>query len=108
VPPARGCGRGRGTSISRALALLRRGFRHFDETALAALPEGDRAGARGEDRVVAAEAGARAGAELRPALADEDHPGLDLLAGEDLHAEHLRVRVAAVPRRAESLLVCHL
>jgi hypothetical protein len=31
-----------------------------------------------------------------PALANEDHPGLDLLAGEDLHAEHLRVRVAPV------------
>ena len=64
-------------------------------------------GALGEDRVVAAEAGARAGAEPRPALADEDHALLDLLAGEDLHAEHLRVRVAAVPRRTESLLVRH-
>src|SRR5207248_11272954 len=62
----------------------------------------------GEDRVVAAATGALARAELRAALPNEDHPGLDLLTGEDLHAEHLRVRVAAVPRRAESLLVCHL
>ena len=30
-----------------------------------------------------------------------------VLAGEHLHAEHLRIRVAAVPRRAESLLVGH-
>ena len=43
----------------------------------------------------------------RAALADDDHPGLHVLAGEDLHAEHLRVRVAPVPRRAESFLVCH-
>ncbi len=34
-------------------------------------------------------------------------PPLDLLAGEDLDAEHLRVRVAAVAARAESLLVSH-
>src|SRR5690349_7569362 len=57
--------------------------------------------------MVAAEAGALAGAELGPALADDDHPGLDLLAGEDLHAQHLRLRVADVPRRAESFLVRH-
>ena len=29
---------------------------------------------------------------------DDDHPGLDLLAGEDLHAQPLRLRVAAVLR----------
>ena len=35
-------------------------------------------------------------------------PPADLLAREDLHAEHLRVRIAAVAARAESLLVRHL
>src|SRR5439155_9163011 len=79
----------------------------FDEALFAALPVRDRARPRREDRVVAADAGARARAEPRPALADEDHPGLHVLAREDLHAEHLRIRVATVARRAESLLVRH-
>src|SRR2546430_17184888 len=79
----------------------------LDEAALAALTERHRTRAGGEDRVVAADAGAGAGPELCAALAHEDHPGLDVLAREDLHAEHLRVRVAPVARRAESLLVCH-
>src|SRR5207248_4256399 len=79
----------------------------FDEAPLPALAERDGSGAGGEDRVVTADARARAGSELRPALAHEDHPGLHFLAGEDLHAEHLRVRVAPVTRRAESLFVGH-
>src|SRR5262249_41816112 len=79
----------------------------LDEAALAALPEGDRARARGEDGVVAAKARPRAGAELRPSLAHDNHPGLDLLAAEDLHAQHLRLAVAAVARRSECLLVRH-
>src|SRR6266566_1751336 len=77
------------------------------EAALAARPEGDLAIAHGEDRVVPADPGAGAGAEARTALPDEDHPRRHVLAGEELHAEHLRIRVAAVPRRAEPLLVCH-
>src|SRR5256885_15037317 len=89
------------------MPLLLGGLCDFDEAAVAALLERDRPGARREDRVVAAETGARAGPELRPSLADEDHPALDLLPGEDLHAEHLRVRIAAVARGAEPLLVCH-
>ena len=36
------------------------------------------------------------GAEARAALADDDLPAGDLLAGEDLHPEHVRVRFAAV------------
>src|SRR5205085_10533951 len=80
----------------------------FDEALLAALAERDRAGSRREDRVVAADAGSRTGTELRSALADDDHPGLHVLAGEDLHAEHLRLGVAPVARRAEPFLVCHL
>src|SRR4029077_1232923 len=84
------------------------GFFDRHEAALAARAERDLAVARGEDRVVLAEAGAGAGPEARPALADEDHPRRHVLAAEELHAEHLGLRVAAVPRRAESLLVCHL
>src|SRR5713226_5521342 len=79
----------------------------FDGAVLAALPERDRARARREDRVVPTEPGARAGAELRPALPDDDHSRLDLLAGKDLHAQHLRLGVATVSRRSESLLVRH-
>jgi dTDP-4-dehydrorhamnose 3,5-epimerase len=90
---------------ARRLRLLR--VADLDEPALSALAESDRAGALGEDRVVAADARAVAGAELRAALAQDDHPGLDFLTGEDLHAEHLRVRVAPVARRAETFLVSH-
>src|SRR5258708_46204 len=79
-----------------------------DGAALAARLELDRAVLVREDRVVASEAGARAWAEPRPALAHEDHARLHRLSGEDLDAEHLRIRVAAVPRGAESFLVCHL
>ena len=67
----------------------------------------DRALAHGEDRVVAADVRAGAGAEPRAALADDDHAGLHLLAGEDLDAEPLRVRVAAVPGGTEAFLVSH-
>src|SRR6266480_4751232 len=79
-----------------------------DIPTLATRAERNRSGTRGEDRVVAADARAVAGAELRAALAHEDHPGLHFLAGEDLDPEHLRVRVAPVARRAESFFVSHL
>src|SRR5207244_7356122 len=78
-----------------------------DEPALAARPERDLAVAHREDRVVLADPGARPRPETRPALPDEDHPRRHVLAGKELHAEHLWIRVAAVPRRAESLLVRH-
>src|ERR1043166_4747665 len=61
-----------------------------------------------EQRVVAAEADTGSGSDLGPALADDDGAGVDELAAEDLHAEHLRVRVASVTRRAAALLVCQL
>src|SRR6266542_2859518 len=79
-----------------------------DEAALAACLECDRAVALREDRVVAPDARAGARPETRAALADDDRPRRHALAVEDLDAEHLRVRVAAVPRRAESLFVSHL
>ncbi len=78
-----------------------------DEALVAGAAELDGSVAEREDRVVATEAGARAGAELRAALADDDHARLHGLAGEDLDAESLRLRVATVPRGAETLLVCH-
>src|SRR5215210_2717508 len=79
-----------------------------DQAALATRLEHDGAGTLGEDRVVAADARAGARAEARAALADDDRARGDVLAGEDLHAEHLRVRVAAVPRGPESLFMGHL
>src|SRR5439155_11873567 len=81
---------------------------HRDGAALAGPAEGDLAVARREDRVVAPEAGSRPGAEARPALPDDDHPGFDLLAVENLDAEPLGLGVAAVLRGSETLLVCHL
>src|SRR5262249_32934457 len=78
-----------------------------DEALLAARPERDLAVAHGEDRVVLADAGSRSGTEARAALTGEDHPRRHVLPGKELHAEHLRIGVATVPRRAESLLVCH-
>src|SRR5438445_29672 len=82
--------------------------RDCHRAALAARAELDDAVAQREDRVVAADAGSGAWAELRAALAHDDRAGRHLLAGEDLHAEHLRIGVAPVARRAETLLVCHL
>src|SRR5688572_5457677 len=67
-------------------------FEDRDRPALAGRLEVDGAGAGREDRVVAAEAGALAGAEAGAALADDDLAAADGLAGEDLHTEHLRVR----------------
>src|SRR3954453_3358432 len=79
-----------------------------DEPAAAAHLERDEAVTLGEDRVVAAEAGAGARPEARAALADDDRPRGHALAVEDLDAEHLGLGVAPVPRRSESFLVSHL
>src|SRR4029079_1558761 len=79
-----------------------------DEAATAARLEGDATVAPGEDRVVAADARARARPETRSALADDDRPRRHTLAVEDLDAEHLWRGVAPVPRRSKSLLVCDL
>src|SRR6185503_8402277 len=84
------------------------GCRDRDRAPLAAAMELDDARAEGEERVVAADADARTRTEAGAALADDDHPGLDLLPREDLHAEPLAGRVATVLGGAEPLLVCHL
>src|SRR5688500_4578707 len=87
-------------------ASLRR--RDGDEALLARAAELGRAAAPAEDLVVAPQARAGAGTELRAALAHDDHPRLDRLAGEDLDAEPLRLGVAPVPRGAQTFLVSHL
>src|SRR5262249_43555971 len=79
-----------------------------DEAAVAAGAEVDLPVPDGEDRVVATDLRARPGPEPAAALADQDHPGLDVLTGEDLHAQSLRVRVAPVARGTKTLLVRHL
>src|SRR5436190_19046973 len=79
-----------------------------DGPALSALAEAERSVALGEDRVVLADPRARAWAEARAALADDDHAGLHRLAVEQLDAEALRVRVAAVTGGAKTFLVSHL
>src|ERR671927_254827 len=71
--------------------------------ALAAGVELHDAGARGEDRVVAAGAGARL--EAGAALADDDLPARHLLTREQLDAQALRDRVAPVPAGSETFLV---
>src|SRR6476659_4280256 len=48
-----------------------------------------------------------AGIKPRPALADENRTAGDELAGEALHAEHFRLRIAAVARRALSFFMSH-
>src|SRR5690606_355317 len=60
-----------------------------------------------EQRVVATEADARTRMELGTALADDDVAGLDGLAAVDLHAQVLRVGVAAVARGTYALFMCH-
>src|SRR3954453_19814831 len=78
-----------------------------DHAAAAALTEVHDARGAGVDRVVLADADAVAGLEAGAALAHDDLAAGDGLAGEDLHAEALRVGVAAVTAGAEAFLVCH-
>src|SRR5262245_7547070 len=110
-PPARATIRARSWNIVPGLAarsgswLL--GTDDRDRPALAARGELHPAVARGEDRVVAADGGAVPGPEAGAALTHDDHPGLDLLAGEDLDAEALRRGVATVAGGSETLLVRH-
>jgi hypothetical protein len=56
----------------------------------------DRALDHGEDRMIFADADARAWVPLSAALAHEDVAGDDVLAAEALHAEALGVRVAVI------------
>src|SRR5690606_15407710 len=85
-----------GRHDAHGAALLRTLDREFDGTV-----------DQREQGVVATEADARTRVELRAALADDDVAGLDGLAAVHLHAEVLRVGVAAVARGTYALFVCH-
>src|SRR5262245_20981711 len=61
----------------------------------------------GEQRVVRADPDVEAGLESRAALAHQDGAAGHELAGEPLDAEHLGIRIAAVSRAADALLVSH-
>src|SRR5262249_14516296 len=58
--------------------------------------------------VVAAAADVAAGEEPGAALADNDAAGADGLPTIDLHAQVLRIGIAAVAAGALTLLVCHV
>src|SRR5690348_7069908 len=60
-----------------------------------------------EQRVVAAQADARARMELGAALAHDDVAGRNRLAAIELHAQVFRVGIAAVARGTYAFLVCH-
>src|SRR6202035_1304211 len=78
-----------------------------DHTALTAALELDLAGRAGVDRVVPAHAGALTGLEARSTLADDDLAPGDRLAGKNLYAEALGIRVTAVAGGPEALFMCH-
>src|SRR3954470_18700137 len=61
----------------------------------------------GEERVVAADADVHAGIKPRSTLADENRSAGDELSSEAFHAEHFRLRIAAVARRALSFFMSH-
>src|SRR5690606_7589228 len=96
-------------ALLQALSLTSGGRDHVDGAALLRALDGELDGAvdQREQRVVAAQADARTRMELGAALADDDVAGLDGLAAVHLHAEVLRVGVAAVARGTYALLVCH-
>src|SRR5262245_26311615 len=60
-----------------------------------------------EERVIGAEPHVQTGLESGPALPDQDGAARHELAGEALHAEHLRIGVPAVPGAADTFLVRH-
>src|SRR5512135_2018261 len=83
-------------------------LRYCDAAAVLAHPlELDLARHEGEEGVIPAEPDAGARGDLGAALPDDDGPGFDELAAEDLDAKHLRFGIAAVAGGAASLLVCH-
>src|SRR3954452_2157679 len=94
-------------SAMRGAGCLLAGGEDRDDASAPAVLELHRARPRGEDRVVLADAHALARLEAGPALAHDDLASVHDLAGEDLHAEALGVRVAPVAAGAESLLMSH-
>src|SRR5688572_31249288 len=103
MPGATWCSRW-GWTNRRGLRARRGEFADVDFAAL----ELDGAVLEREDRVVAAEADVEARLELRAALADDDRARPHRLPAVRLDAPVLRVAVAAVLRRALTLLLCHI
>lgn len=60
-----------------------------------------------EDRIVFAQLGVEASEELCATLAHDDRAGLNELSTVGLHAQVLRVGIAAVPSGAGAFLMCH-
>src|SRR5207249_4572157 len=60
------------------------------------------------DRPIAADADVLSGAPLGAILAADDAAGFGVLAAEQLDAQHLRIRVAAVAARPLPFLVRHI
>src|SRR4029453_4693416 len=88
---------------------LRR-YRHDARDLLLVLALGhelDLAGHEREQRVILADADIDAGMDDRSALADDDAAGVDRLLAVGLDAEALGFRIAAVPRAAARLFMCH-
>src|SRR5476649_2634729 len=76
-------------------------------TALVAGLERDLAVAKSEKGMVLAHADAFAGIEFGAALANDHIAAGDLLAAEQLDAQHFGIRVATVARRTACFFVCH-
>src|SRR5258706_1475814 len=88
-------------------ALLQRLDAHRLTVARALDAEVDFAIDQREQRVVLADADVGAGMELGAALAHDDRAGRNHLAAERLHAEHLGLRIAAVPGGTAAFFLCH-
>src|SRR6185437_4028721 len=90
---------------------LRRRVRRVDHRYVGAtlepLAERDLTVAKREERMVLAHSDVLARPELGAALAHDDVAARDGFAAEQLHAEHLGVRVASVARGTACFLVCH-
>src|ERR1700750_2778017 len=86
---------------------VRTGDHGHEGTALVAGLERDLAFAKGKQGMVLAHADAFARIELGAALANDHVAAGDLLAAEQLDAQHFRIRVATVARRTACLFVCH-
>src|SRR4051812_4437354 len=107
MPTTTNAGAGTRRRVLRGPEALLAGGHDRDHAPAPALLEVHGAGSRGVDRVVLADPDALARLEAGSTLADDDLAAGHALACEDLHSEPLRVRVAAVAARAESLLVSH-
>src|SRR5690606_37599395 len=84
------------------------GRNDVDDLAAALRSELDRTGREREQGVVPAASDVVAGVEVGATLTHDDLTGVDELAAEALHAEALRIGVAAVLGGRCALLVCHV